>query len=162
MREVYTKEDGMTLIETVLYIALFAIIFMSVMNFAFSVTEHNQEAEARTMIQRSIIQIQEHLTEKIDSATSIDTIASVFEVDNGVLSMTVSGSSAVYQISDGRLTYSTGGNSTPISSSKMIVTRFYIQEVLGRADQVTGVRITMEIQSVKGEESDTMITSFLL
>lgn len=162
MNEMYLEEEGMTLVETVLYVALFAIISLSVLTFTWNITEYNQEAESRTMVQRSLIQVQEHIAEKMEVATAIDELSSVWGVDAGVLAITVSGAGANYQISDGRLTYSAGGSSIPISSSKIVITRFYLEQVLDRTDQVTGVRVTLEVQSSDGKDSDSLITSFLL
>ena len=155
-------EKGMTLIETVLYIALFGLIFLSMMTFVLATAEKNRIAAERVAVQRTRIFVQEHLNEVIDDAVSIDAVGSMFDVDSGVLVVNHSAGTGTYQISDSRLVYTTGAETNPVTISDIEVTRFYLEQVLDRAGGLTGVRVTMEFVSKDNHSEDTMITSFLL
>jgi len=101
--------EGLTLVEMILYLALFAIIFLAVMQFVLAIAENNRVAMARTRVETSQIFVLEHIRESFDTVDSIDEIGSVFESDSGVLQLSLMGNIRQYSLSNGRIMYESGG-----------------------------------------------------
>lgn len=162
MRNSVKEEQGVTLIETVVYLALFGLIFLSTMNFVLTVSENNRKAESRMYTQRGILFVQEHMTETVRSAWIINEENSVFDSDNGVLALNTVDGVTSYQIVSGRLHYNCNGRSVPVTNVRVVVSRLYFERILDPSDNVVGVRVTMDVESTKGDSGETMITSCML
>ena len=96
---------GLTLLETVLYIGLFSIIILIVLNFMLS----TQEATLRTQRKASLHQasqfVIQHITDTFNHTESVNTQESVLEEDNGKLVVVYSSENKVYEIQNSRLLF---------------------------------------------------------
>ncbi len=155
-------EKGVSLIETILYLALFAIIFTSVVSFMLAVSENNRIAKARNRVESSMIFVTEHISESFDLATSIDVDETVFEDSSGVLTLVTPSGLVEYSVDSGRLMYNSGGSSTPLTIPDIVVTNCYLEQVLDKTSEVVGIRITFGIEYDDGEATEEIITSYLL
>ena len=154
--------NGMTLIETVLYLALFALIFISVMQFSLAVAESNRAAVSRNKVEHTLIFVTEHLGLRFEEAQSINEGLTLLETNGGVLCLTSNGEDVTYSVSNGILQFSESGVVSALSNSSVVVESFYLEEVLDNVDQLVGIRLTLEIASKDGTYSDSIVTAYTL
>lgn len=152
---------GMTLIETVLYVALFALIFTTVITFALAIGESNKKAQERNVLSRSLLFVSSHLTSTFETADSINDSGCVFNDNNGRVSMVDEGLSVVYSLSDGRLIFTSPAGSSHLTPSGLTVTRFLIQPVYTRSSELTGIRVSLDVAGSNGQE-EMLVSSFVL
>jgi hypothetical protein len=153
---------GLTLVETMIYLALFALIFFVVMNFVMAVAENNRIATARGRIETSLIFLLEHLQENFDVVDSINGTGSVFENDAGVLQLTLSSTTMQYSLSNGRVMYDYSGVSVPLTPPDVQVNKFYLEQVLNTESALSGVRFTIVITTEENDATETIETAFVL
>ena len=156
------KEQGITLIEVVIYLALFAILFVVVVEFTLAVSERNRNARARTEVERSLIFALEHIEDAFDNAQSIDAGSSIFHSDNGVLVLTVSGEQVMYSLTADTLEYSRTAGSFNLTGPRISVDVFRLEEILDESSAVIGARITLLFSSTEEGVSDQVISAYIL
>ena len=155
-------EEGLTLVEIVLYLALFAIIFFTVMQFVLAVSENNRVAMARSKVERTHIFVLEHLQESFSEAESVNDVGSLFEDDSGVMVLNLESGSLRYSLVNDRIMFERGGVSVPLTAPDVVVSRFYLEEVLNAASSTVGVRITMEITTEEEDSTETIETAYTI
>ena len=82
------KVKGMSLIETIIYLALFGLIFATITQFSLSIAEANRNAEYKNAIEKNIIFIDEVISKSFEQSDAIDVNNSFFEQTNGKLKLT--------------------------------------------------------------------------
>jgi hypothetical protein len=144
---------GMTLIEVVLYLAIFAMFFIVMINFFFFVQDSNQLSGETLKIDRSTILITQHFEDSFKQSDSVG-INTIPDIDNGTLEL-LGDVDVTYSILDSRLQFDNSESTKPITRSDIQVTKFLLEEILDNSDTVIGVKITVGIRSA----SDTTINS---
>lgn len=154
--------EGLTLVETILYLALFAIIFFTVMQFVLAIGENNRRAMARSRVETSQIFVLEHLQESFAVAESVNDVGSLFDDDSGVLLLNLPSGSRQYSLNNGRIMYESGGVSVPLTAPDVVVSRFYLEEVLNAASATVGVRFTIVITTEEADAIETIVTAYII
>lgn len=160
----YMRLKGLTLMESIVYIALFSLIFIVIIQFSLSIAENNRNAGDKTEIERVSIFLFEHLETTVEDSSGIDTTNSVFNDDSGVLRLNDgSGGYSEYSISDGRLSLSNGSSSDFLTTGGFYITRFHVEELQIGEGETAGVRVSIEIVSEEDSKISRVIeSSFLL
>lgn len=155
--------NGVTLTETLIYIVLFGIIFLAIMQFLFTMNEGNRVATYRNEIDRSIIFLNEHLNDSFDLATSIDGTGSTFDNDSSILNLVTDEGTVSYRLVNGTVIYNTNSEDFLLTSPRTTTTKLLFQKILNSDDELIGVRMTLEIESVFDSKSKkTIETSYAL
>lgn len=136
---------GITLIETVVYIAIFSIIIFMILNFMLTTQESTQRTERRAMLYKTSQFLVQHLEDSFDSVINIDTNNSIFNSNQGVLEMIYDTESKQYYISDSTMYY----NGIAISPDSVNVSSFNIEPVYQENTEVIGVRVNIDLVSPK-------------
>jgi hypothetical protein len=158
-----SSSTGMTLIETVLYIALFGIIFYSMVQFALSVSENDRDARSRNEVYRGLLFVTEHIEEALDSVDGIDVSGSVFDSNSGVLALQRGGvAAAQYQLLDTRLAYIESGTTYYITPTELAVKKFYLQRINDKVGNAVGVRIECTLRDEKSDVQSSIVTGYTL
>lgn len=147
------KLRGMTLIEVVLYLAIFALFFIVMINFFFFVQDSNQLSGETLKIDRSVILLTQHFEDSFKRTNSVGS-GTVPNVDHGTLEL-IGDVNVEYYWLDSRIYFDNSGSINPITRNDVKVTKFLLEEILDNSDTVIGVEITVEITS----GSDNTITS---
>jgi len=138
------KLKGFTLLETILYIGLFSAVLFIVVSFMLS----TQEANMRTQRSENIYQTSQFVTEHINytfrKAETINEANSVFEDDDGKLSLVINGEVKTYEIESQKLMYDT----IQISSSEILVENFYLTPIY-KDLKIIGVKINISLRDKK-------------
>jgi len=157
-----TDYKSMSLLETLLYVALFGLIFISIFEFFLFTAEKNQVATERIEIERTVLFIEEHLQDTINRGESIDEVNSIFDQDSGKVRIIINGGYGEYRIVSGKLVYDEDATVNDLIPSRFTVSRLYVEKVLDSAAEVTGVRLTIELNSKKISINKTTFSTLLI
>lgn len=141
------KIKGVSLVETILYISLFGIIFSGIMGFSLNIAELNRNANLRNNIERSAILLDEHITESFLVSDNIDRTVTEFNQDIGKIKIYKAGNSYLYYVYNGRMVIDRNGIQNYLTGSDLTVSKFLIEEVLSPTGSTTGVRISFDIRA---------------
>lgn len=147
MRIKKKKVQGVTLIETLIYMALFAFIFYALLGFVSFVSSNNVKAERQIEVDRSIIFLTEHFQLNFRRATSIDTTISVFDQNNGSLVLKENTNTITYQVTADRLQIIDNGQTNYLTNSNEIVEKFYIERVMTSKGTTEGAKINIVMRN---------------
>jgi hypothetical protein len=115
------KLKAITLVETLVYLALFGIFFITVMQFLFFLQEFESNAESRLLLNQNSIFLSEHLKETLKDTKSVDLANSQLDQDLGKLRIIKNDNTYVeYSINSNRIEY-TKELSSPVPLSKSII-----------------------------------------
>jgi competence protein ComGF len=149
-----------TLIETILYLALFNVIFVAVIGFTIALTQNNRMSEYRNAIDKDAILVSEHLQDTMSSANTIDSINSVYTQDNGKIRVNIVSGYREYYLDNGTLKVTNGTQSYDLTSSLVSASRLYIETVVSNAGTQTGAKITIEFVAKKYPSVTKQISSY--
>lgn len=150
-----------TLVETILYLGLFAIIFIVIIQFAFTIGDATDRASAQNELQRNLIFINEHLEETIRSSVAVDDTNTTFSDPDGTLRLTRESGYLEYTVNNGVLTLSDGTNTYDLSSPRLNLSQFQIERIDNRDGSIGGVQVTFVINSNKKNVSRTIQSNYL-
>lgn len=132
----------MTLIETMIYIALFSIILLIIMNFMFSAQESTLRNNRRAELQKTIEFLTQHITDTFDSTNAVNTNNCVFLDSQGILNITTDTPNE-YKLENGRILF----NNIPITPKDILVSSFYLEPVNDSLNKTVGVRANLQLSS---------------
>lgn len=113
----FVKKSGFTLVELLLYFGITSVFLLAITLFSIQIMDSFRFSENIHEIQTSANFITDKFVEKIHSADSVNTGASVFDNDIGVLALNGSTNSRFY-LQDGNLYLVIGaGSPTQLNSS---------------------------------------------
>jgi hypothetical protein len=143
------KVRATTLIETLIYIGLFGIIFGAILQFTLMISESSQNAEYRNELDRATILVTEHLSESFDTFDSIDLNNSFFYQDNGKIKLIKGSNSYSYSILNNRLRFDRNGVINYLINPNVNIQSFYLERITAADSTITGVRVKITLYSVK-------------
>ncbi len=152
---------GITLLEMLIYLGLFTIIFTTIVTFVLTVAQANQLANRRKGIEKTLIFVNEHLADSFTKVNSVDTANSTFLNNTGVLRLLPSTGYLEYKVVNGKLNFTNAsGISNDITTNEFTVNKFYLEEVKNTAGTTVGVKLTFQITSVNNNTTDTIQTLY--
>ena len=144
----FRRIKGISLVETVLYVALFGVIFSAIIGFSLTIGESNRNANLRNSIERDAVFLDEHITESFLISDNIDKAVTIFNQNAGRIKIYSATNSFTYSLSNGRLIINRNGVQNYLTGTDVNVSEFLIEEVLSPTGTTTGVRISFEINAV--------------
>jgi type II secretory pathway pseudopilin PulG len=146
---------AITLIETILYLALFGLIFTSIFQFVFNIQDGNQQALTLEILEKNRIFLSQHFKDSFTNSLQIDTNQSTFNDDNGVIRLNNGPEYKIYALDNGRLQYSESGTVNYVTPSDTNILSFYLTPLQHVDGTVVAVDINLVIETV-GEVSDSV------
>lgn len=143
------KPAGGTLVEVLVYLGLFALVFVVFIRLFWYVTENNQRANYRIELTRSAVFVHEHLETAVASPNKIDKDSSVFDSDEGKLVLTDGLNTLEYILANGVLYVQSGGTAIAITSSRHTVEKFYLECIADNVGGCEGVRVETRFSPIK-------------
>ncbi len=157
------QKKAFSLFEIVLYLALFGMVFLTAIQFAFNIMDFNQKAAQEIELEKTIIFATEHLSQTFKNAVTIDAAGSTFNNSNGVLSLTTQTNPIIYSKDQNRLRVMVDGINYYLSSSDMVLSNFYIEKIVNRTDNIVGIRLSLTMYSIKDSSVTKSIqTSYMV
>jgi hypothetical protein len=147
---------GVTLLETVIYIGLFSLITIMILNFMLTTQESTTRTMRKSLIHQSKEFVIGHIDSTLNSSSYIDKDNSVFNNEDGILLVNIAGENKQYTISDSVIYY----DSIPITPSSISVEGFFLEPIYDSSGEVIGVLITTTLRS-NGDSSISEDINFL-
>lgn len=137
------KLKGLTLMETVLYIGLFSIIMLVVINFMLSIQEANGRIQRRANIHQSSEFIEQHLNYSFAKTKSIDATKSIFDNNNGEIVLLLNDGEHTYSLTNEKIIY----DSTPITPVSIKIKKFFVEPIYNKKNLIVATRIAITYES---------------
>lgn len=158
-----TKSNGFTLFEVLLYVALFGIIFVTILQYATTIAIFNVSARDRTAIGKQVLFINEHIRDSTDTANAIEEAQTVFRLDNGAIQFTTAAGTLRYRLQNGNLLFFDGTDEESITDPYCRADRFYIEPIRNADTELIGFRLQMTITTRSDRpESQSFEATYLL
>lgn len=148
------KNSGYSLVETVLYMALFVTLSTVLISSLFGMTRAYTQARVNNDLLDSAHVSMERMTREIRGATSLDTGVSVFATNPGILKLNTTDASLTpktvqFAVASGvlELTDSTDGTPTALTGSKISVDSLIFRNIT--TTEGSAVRIEMTLTSTR-------------
>ncbi len=140
------KKKGITLIETLLYLSLFGMFFVTILEYVFAITEFNRFADQRNEIQKNVIYLDQHLKDSFVVADSIDTGQTTFSNNSGKLRLTTTGGAFYeYNIVNQRLQFNKNGTLFFLTKPEHIISRFNLEPVTNAEGTTVAVKVIIDL-----------------
>ena len=171
MKSIVNNQRAFTLIETIIYIAITSVFFVTAIGFFWQMKEADSRSVSARELKENSAQVMESFKYFIRNADDIDFGASVLESDDGKLELSYSGGNKYFevypkQIEIGGKTYeikklriNSGGDNHDLTSDHVSVDKFYIDNVT-YPGAPKSVRIQLEL-SVPGVSLDKKYYEFM-
>lgn len=132
---------GVTLIETMLYIGLFAIIMIIVLNFMLSTQEATLRTNRKSNIHQATEFVTQHINYSFEKAISINSTNSTFGNNQGVLELVFTEGSKQYSVLNSTLYF----DGVPITPPTMSVDTFSLDPIYKGVETIIGIRTNIII-----------------
>jgi len=136
-----TNKNGATLIEVIIYLALFSLIFLTIIQFTFSLSDYIDKNKKENEIARTIIYINEQIKNKFSSSNSIDPTQSNFSTSGGKLTLISDEGNYIYQINEQRLEFDHNLELNYLTPEVVNISNFQIEPIYDIRDELSGVKI---------------------
>lgn len=149
--KIFTKKSAFTLLELVVYMGVFSIVFIVVVQFGFNVAEANKSASSTLEIERTTTLISQHFTETFETYDEIDQLLS--DVDNAERVRFVNNTSYIeYRIENSRFLVERDGVENFITKLDFSIQNLDFEYIFSQdLTQVIGLSIDYRVQSNKEE-----------
>jgi type II secretory pathway pseudopilin PulG len=164
MRFLKSTKKGFTLLETVVYLAIFGVVFITMVQFSFAMGTFSKRNEENILVERNTIFINEHIDSQFKIIQSIDANNSIFNNASGRLNIVTQNGAVSYYIQNNQLFVAVGGNNYTLSTAGSEVTNFYLERVKSiKTGNLIGARLNMTLRS-KSNPTITKVTqtSFII
>ncbi|MEI7578474.1 MAG: hypothetical protein WCJ58_00365 [bacterium] len=162
MKKIFKKKlKAITLVETIIYLALFAIIFTAIIQFVLSIQESNLKVNTDNTLAKQKIFITEHLEDSFRNTSGIDTAQSAFDSDQGRIYLTTSTIFKTYYLENNRLIFSANGQINPITPDTMNVTKFHLTKINDLQGIPRAIAVELELAHLTRSDRKTQINLVL-
>lgn len=136
---------GITLIESLVYIGLFSIIIIMILNFMLSAQESTLKNIRKSNLHHSSTLVVQHFENSFDTVLSINDSSSVFDDDNGKLELLFEIGAKQYTLVNSRLYFDT----VAITPPSISVTKFHLTPVYQGKTEIQGIILSVDLVSNK-------------
>lgn len=143
------NKKGFTLVEIIIYLALFALIFIMIIEFAIFIRQANSSASNATKLDNSSIFASQSISSYLNNISTIDLLNSSLEDDNGVLSfLTNTGQNLIIEINNARLRINNNGFVNFITPEGVQITRLrftpiYTSDI--QSNKIIGINVSLKL-----------------
>ena len=135
---------GFSLIETIVYVAIFSILLASVSSATSLLFSSYQKTKVVRRIENSAILSMDRMVRDIRNASSVDAANSVFNVPYGALSLVSGATTTKYYLSNGQIYVEENGNTLgPMTLSNVNVSSLVFNYISTGTSEAIRVRMTI-------------------
>lgn len=145
------KKNAFTLLELVVYMGVFSIVFIVVVQFGFNVAEANKAASSTLEIERTTTLISQHFTETFKDYNEIDQILS--DVSNDERMRFINNTSYIeYRIENSRFLVERDGVENFLTKIDFAIQNLDFEYIFNQdLSEIIGLSIDYRVQSNKEE-----------
>ncbi len=156
------KLKALSIVEVLVYFALFGVIFLGIINFMISVRATNTSAEQRNLLGKNTIYVMNHLNSSFEVTNSINSASSIFNNDNGKIVLNLNGKTVEYFLVSGVLHFVDNGTDYVLTNTDFDLTRFYCEQIKNYRDEEVGVRFSLTFRSMKSPSTSYSFQTSML
>jgi hypothetical protein len=157
------KLKAITAVESVIYLALFGLIFIAVMEFVITVRGNSQVSLEKVNMEKVIIYINNHISDSFVNSTNIDDLNSVYENDNGKIRIIKATGYKEYSLVGDEFSFNNNGNEIEILDPDYNIEKLRFDKILNNSNELKGIRMELSIVSIKNPNNiRDFHTSFLM
>lgn len=157
---------GFTLIEMILYIGMSAIIIVALLRVMITISATSEKAQTVSGVQQELRFVMDRVTATARNAVDLNTAGSTFGSDNGILSLTMSGTSitpTIFSLSANRIFIKEGPSAAqPLTSSGVLIHRLHFTNLSAIGTNGTVKIIIHGTDAVAGSADPTYTDTFTL
>ena len=157
------KLKGITIAETLIYLALFGIIFIAIVEFFITMRDNNRITIEKINLEKVTLYLTNHISDGFKNSIGIDENNSVFAQDASKIRILKNGKYIEYSLQNNSIIYSDNGTVLTILDPDYRVTRLFMEKILNDKNILQGIRLEMTIVSIKNANDIKSIqTSYIL
>lgn len=156
------KKKAITLVETLVYLAIFGVFFAIVIAFMLDVSEANRRSLAQNEIERATLFLFNHMTDTFERASAIDEGSSTFDDPDGVLHLEDGSDDFIYRIDSDRVEFDEDGTENFLTIGEINVESLEFERVEQMDSTLVGARVIATLTSVKFPEVSREIESVFI
>lgn len=154
------KQNGLTIVETLIYISIFVVALTVIIQMMFSITKTHRLVKLKQSLEASGTVAVERILREIKNATSVDTVNSVFGSSPGRL--TLAGTDAngnnytlEFSVANGAVSLSkNGGAAGPLTVPGITATSLIFRNLSNSVSN--GVKIELSLSGTTGTEAKNL------
>ena len=128
LKKIVSTQNGMTLIELVVYLAIASVVLTSMLLFALNIIQSSKRTIAVSEVEHNLRFAKTIIENDIESATLIDDVNSIFDDTNGKLVIENNTDIITYEITDGIIYRDLNGDSAPVTTSRVTVNKMIFED----------------------------------
>jgi len=157
------KLKAITMVESVIYLFLFGLIFITIIEFAITLRANNRTSLEKVNVEKVVIYLNEHISDSFKNTLSIDEANSLFASDSGWIRIIKNGGYKEYSLINGNFIYSDNGNIISIIDPDFKIEKLRFDKILNSRNELQGIRMELKIVSIKKSTNfKEYHTSFLI
>ncbi|HHX99575.1 TPA: hypothetical protein GX533_02790 [Candidatus Dojkabacteria bacterium] len=139
------KLKGLTLLETLLYVALFSMILFVIINFMLGTQEATRRNMQRSSVHQSAQFVKQHFDYSFQKVIQVSEGSSIFNNDNGKLTLIFSDTSKSYTISNNRIYF----NDIAITPKNISATKLHFEPIYSKKGVVMAIKVSTKLVTKK-------------
>jgi hypothetical protein len=143
------KANAMTLVETLVYLVLFGVIFVAIMQFVISTRKNDDIAGQRNELEKAVLFIVNHLDDSFSQANGVINANTVFNSNTGKIRLQLATKYVEYNITGSKLHFSDNGTDYPLLDVDYQIDKFYLEQILNNDNVLMGVRCEIQVTSIR-------------
>jgi len=163
MRSTFLKSRAFTLVETLIYIGIFGVFFITAVEFSLTVQQNNLRASYYKLIGNNIIYLSNHLDDSFKNSIIVNPTLSIFSNPSGKIRLENGLNYYEYSLLNDQINFNKNGSNFLLIYDDVKVTSFYVEQVLNNNSIIVGTRITINFESIKDSNvKSNMINMYYL
>lgn len=150
MKKAYYKK-GFTLVETLVYIAIFTVFFATIIQFSLSIEESNRIANLRKLLSNNSIYLVNHINDTFSKSQVIEESLSIFDSNSSKIYLRNGVTTFEYIKSQNQIVFKRSGVSSELNYDGVRLDRFVANKITDNSNDILGIRISATL--VAGESN---------
>jgi len=139
------KLKAITLTETVVYIAIFSIFMLTLMQFFISIQINQDKVYKELELEMNRIFVTNHFEEKIKNKFILDQQNSLIDEEIAEIVFLSENKTLSYKIITGNLILDNTNEIISITNNKAVVETFQVEPIINRTDNLSAIKISLTI-----------------
>jgi hypothetical protein len=138
------KLKAITLTETVVYIAIFSIFMLTLMQFFISIQINQDKVYKELELEMNRIFVTNHFEEKIKNKFILDQQNSLIDEEIAEIVFLSENKTLSYKIITGNLILDNTNEIISITNNKAVVETFQVEPIINRTDNLSAIKISIK------------------
>lgn len=139
------KLKAITLIETIVYVAIFSMFMLTMMQFLISIQVNQDKVYKELELEMNRIFLTNHLEKTLRYNFNLEENTSVFDENNSIGVFANNQEELIYRKEEGELVLQKNLNTTKLTNSKALIQSFNLTPIRTEGNEITAIRINIDL-----------------